>query len=114
VNRRELLLLLAGAMATPRALRAQQKAMPVIGYLGSASPSANARNLAAFSEGLSETGYVEGQNLAIEFRWAEGHYDRLPALAANLVGHNVDVIVTQGSISARSENRNRDDPDRLF
>src|SRR5260370_40182914 len=70
--------------------------MPVIGYLGSSSPDRNVPTLAAFRQGLSEIGYVEGQNLAIEYRWAQGHYDRLPALAADLVGRNVDVIVTNG------------------
>jgi putative ABC transport system substrate-binding protein len=82
----------------PSALRAQQKAMPVIGYLsiGSASPGPFLPIVAAFRQGLSDTGYVEGQNLAIEYRWAEGQYDRLPALAADLVGHNVDVIATAG------------------
>jgi putative ABC transport system substrate-binding protein len=93
MNRRELMLLLAGAMTASRAPRAQQKTMPVIGLLGSASAG---DNVVAFRQGLSETGYVEGQNVAIEHRWAEGRYDRLPALAAELVGQKVDVIVTMG------------------
>src|SRR6202035_3016830 len=76
-----------------------QKAMPVIGYLGGSSPDPSAANLAAFRQGLNETGYVEGQNVAIEYRWAEGRYDRLPALAADLVGHKVDVIVASGGPS---------------
>jgi putative ABC transport system substrate-binding protein len=96
VNRRELLLLLGGAMTAASALRAQQKAMPVIGFLGVASPGPYTPFVAALRQGLSDTGYVEGQNLVIEYRWAEGHYDRLPALAADLVGRNVDVIVTSG------------------
>ena len=97
MRRRELMLLLAGAMTAPRALRAQQKAMPVVGYLGNISLSAGAPYLAGFHQGLSETGYVEGQNFAIEYRWAEGHYDRLPALAADLVGRKVDVIVASAT-----------------
>jgi putative ABC transport system substrate-binding protein len=96
MNRRELMLLLGGAMTAPRALRAQQRAMPVIGFLGSTSPGPTAPYLAAFHQGLSETGYVEGQNLATEYRWAEGRYDRLPALAADLVDRKVDVIATSG------------------
>jgi putative tryptophan/tyrosine transport system substrate-binding protein len=92
VNRRKLMLLLAGALTTARALRAQQKAMPVIGVLGSPSPGSVAADIAAFHEGLSETGYVEGQNVAIEYRWAEGRLDQLPALAADLVARKVDVI----------------------
>ncbi len=76
--------------------RAQQKAMPVIGVLGSTSPGPGAPFTAAFRQELSETGYVDGQNVAIEYRWAEGRYDRLPGLAADLVGRKVDVIVTQG------------------
>jgi putative ABC transport system substrate-binding protein len=98
MTRRELmLLLLAGALTAARALRAQQKAMPVIGYLGNISLSAGAPYLAGFHKGLSETGYVEGQNLAIEYRWAEGGYDRLPALAADLVARKVDVIVASAT-----------------
>jgi putative ABC transport system substrate-binding protein len=96
VNRRELVLLLGGAVIAPCALRAQQKAMPVIGFLISGSPGPNAPSVAAFRQGLSETGYVEGQNVAIEYRWAEGRYDRLPALASDLVGRKVEVIVTGG------------------
>jgi putative ABC transport system substrate-binding protein len=71
--------------------------MPVIGYLPSGSPGPNAPNVAAFRQGLSETGYVEGKNVAIEYRWAEGSYDRLPALAVNLVDLKVDVIVASGA-----------------
>ena len=96
MNRRELILLVAGAMTAPRALRAQQKAMPVIGFFSSTSPGPNEPALAVFRQGLGETGYVEGQNLAIEYRWAESHYDRLPALAADLVARKVDVIAVTG------------------
>jgi len=96
MRRRELLLLVGGAVTASHALRADQKAMPVIGFLSSASPGPNAANLAALRQGLSETGYVEGQNLTIEYRWGEGHFDRLPALAADLVGRGVEVIVTSG------------------
>jgi putative ABC transport system substrate-binding protein len=95
VTRRELILLLSGLLTGARGLRAQQKVMPVIGFLGSTSPGGQvAPFVAAFRQGLSETGYVEGQNVAIEWRWAESHYDRLPALAAELVGRKVDAIVT--------------------
>jgi putative tryptophan/tyrosine transport system substrate-binding protein len=96
MRRRELIFLVGGAVIAPRSLRAQQKAMPVIGYLSSSSAGPNAPNMAAFRQGLGETGYVEGQNMAIEYRWAEFHYDRLPALAAELVSRNVDVITTNG------------------
>jgi putative ABC transport system substrate-binding protein len=96
VNRRQLLLLLGGAITAPRALRAQEKVMPVIGYLNGSSPEANTELLAAFRQGLSETGWVEGQNLAIEYRWAEFRYERLPALAADLVGRKVNVIAACG------------------
>ena len=96
MNRRELMLLLGGAITAPRALRAQQKVMPVIGFLSGSSPGPYAPSVAAFRQGLSETGYVEGRNLAIEYRWAEGHYDRLAALAADLVGRKVEVIIAMG------------------
>jgi putative tryptophan/tyrosine transport system substrate-binding protein len=97
MRRRELILLVGGAMTAVRSTRAQQKTMPVIDYLDSASPGPFAPYLAAFHQGLSETGYVEGKNLAIEYRWAEGRYDQLPALAADLVGRGVDVIATNGT-----------------
>ena len=97
MRRRELIALL-GATVAVRAARAQQKAMPVIGYLNSGSPGASAPYMAAFRRGLSETGFVEGQNLTIEYRWADGHYDRLPALAADLVGRKVDEIVASGAL----------------
>ena len=77
----------------PLAVVAQQKAMPVIGVLNTTSPGPSEPFMAALRQGLSEAGYVDGQNLAIEYRWAEGHYDRLPALAADLVGRKVDLIV---------------------
>jgi ABC-type uncharacterized transport system substrate-binding protein len=96
VKRREFMLILGGAMTAARAVSAQQKAMPVIGFLGSTSPGPNEPALAAFRQGLSETGYVEGQNVAIEYRWADGRDDRLPALAADLVARKVDVIATTG------------------
>jgi putative ABC transport system substrate-binding protein len=96
MRRRELLLLVGGMMATGRALRAQRKVMPVVGFLGLSSPGPFAGALAAFHQGLRETGYVEGQNVVVEYRWAEDHYDRLPPLAADLVARRVDVIITQG------------------
>ena len=81
MNRRELMLLLAGTMTAAGTLRAQQKAMAVIGYLNVNSPGSAEPFAAAFQQGLGEAGYAEGQNVAIERRWAEGRYDRLPALA---------------------------------
>jgi len=96
MNRREFILSLGGAMTAARGLRAQQKTMPVIGYLSLASPGSNAANVAAFRQGLGDTGYVEGQNVAIEYRWAEGRHDRLAALAADLVGRKLDVIMASG------------------
>ena len=92
MTRRELLVLVAAVMAFARPLQAQQKAIPVIGFLASGAP--NAVVLAAFRQGLSEAGYVDGQNLAIEYRSVENSYDRLPALAADLVTRKVDLIVT--------------------
>jgi putative tryptophan/tyrosine transport system substrate-binding protein len=99
MRRRELVLLMGAAMTAPRVLRAQQKAMPVIGWLSSGSPGPFAPFVTAFHQGLSETGYVEGQNVAIEYRWAEGRYDRLPALAADLVDSKVELIATSGGTS---------------
>jgi putative tryptophan/tyrosine transport system substrate-binding protein len=92
MRRRDFIILLAGASGWPSAVRAQQKTVPVIGFLGGGSPGGGA----AFRQGLIEAGFVEGQNVAIEYRWAEGHYDRLPALAADLVGRKVDLIVAGG------------------
>jgi len=83
-------------MTAVRALRAQQKAIPVIGFLNGTSPDAAAPFVAAFRQGLNESGYVDGQNAAIEYRFGEGRDDRLPALVADLVGRNVDVIVAAG------------------
>ena len=87
----------SGLLAMPLSIRAQQSSMPVIGFLGSASPTAWAPYLAGFRRGLDETGYVEGRNVAIEFRWAEGHYDRIPALTADLVRRQVAVIFATGA-----------------
>jgi putative ABC transport system substrate-binding protein len=98
MRRRELLLMATAVMAAPRSLRAQQKAMPVIGFLSVFSPPTNPSEVGRgpVPQGLKETGFVEGQNMSIERRWAEGYYDRLPALAADLVGRKVDLIVTFG------------------
>src|SRR5262245_49349665 len=98
IGRREFITLLGGAVgAWPLAARAQQPTMPVIGILHPITAEANAGNLAALRAGLKEGGYVEGQNLAIEYRYAEGRNDRLPALAADLVRRPVNVRAPQGS-----------------
>ena len=101
MNRRELLTLLSGAAAPgPLAARAQQPAMPVDWFLNGQSPTEWALYVASFRQGLSETGLVEGRNVVIEFRWAEGQYDRLPALAAELVGRKVAVVVATGGTAS--------------
>ena len=96
LRRREFITLLGGAAAWPLAGRAQQPAMPVVGILAVAAPEANAIRLRAFREGLRTAGYVEGQNVKIEYRWAEAHTGRLPELAAGLVRDRVAVLVAAG------------------
>ena len=96
IKRREFIIAVGGAAMWPLAARAQQAAMPVIGFLSSRSPGESAGLVAAFRDGLGEAGFVEGQNVIIAFRWAEGHYDRLPTLAAELVQLRVAVLFTAG------------------
>ena len=98
MRRRDLITLIGGAATWPLAARAQQPAVPVVGFLGSTSPGTYALFVAGFRQGLNEAGFVEGRNVAIVYRWAEGQYDRLPELAADLVARNVSVIVASGGL----------------
>src|SRR3984893_15745338 len=101
MRRREFIALIGGtAAAWPHAARAQQPAMPVVGFLGGPSAAPYARYVAAVHQGLKEVGYVENQNVAMEYRWADGQYDRLPAMASDLVSRHVAVIVPIGGAPA--------------
>jgi hypothetical protein len=111
MRRREFIALLGGGLAWPLAARAQQP--PVIGFLHSGSPEPNAKRVAGLRKGLADAGFVEGKNVAIEFRWAEGKDDRLPELASDLVRQRVAVIATalQHRGSGRSQSCDLDDSD---
>jgi hypothetical protein len=113
MKRREFISLLGGAaIAWPLAALAQQQAMPVIGFVSPRSATSSASYAAAFLKGLAETGYVESQNVTVEYHWLDGHYDRLPSLMADLVQRHVAVIAILGSCVS-GQSCDHDDPDRV-
>src|SRR5262249_18532337 len=102
IGRREFITFLGGAAAWPLTARAQQPAVPVVGFIRDGSAEANARNAIAFRKGLNETGYVEGQNVTVEYHWLEGRHDRLPALMADLIRRQVAVMATVGNVATQA------------
>src|SRR5262245_50987866 len=102
MRRREFIATLGGAAALPFSARAQQPTMPVVGFLNGGTPDSYVHQVAAFRQGLTEAGYIEGQNVAIEYRWAKNQFGHLPALAADLVNRRVAVLVTGGSLAAQA------------
>ncbi len=115
MRRREFIAGLGSAAAWPFAARAQQSGMPVVGFISSRSPGELAGVVEAFRRGLREAGFIEGQNLTVAFRWAEGRYDRLPALAADLVGRGVAVLFAAGAaVGSRRQRSHSHDSDRVL
>jgi putative tryptophan/tyrosine transport system substrate-binding protein len=115
MRRRDVITLVGGTMAWPLAAHAQQSAMPVVGFLLIASASSTKDETDGFRRGLRESGYIEGQNVIIEYRWAEAHYDRLPALVVDLVNRRVAVIAAGGSAAPglAAKRSNLDHPNRV-
>ena len=110
LRRREFIAGLGGAAVSPLVVRAQQRALPVIGYLSGRTADFDALPLVSFRRGLADVGYAEGRNVAVEYRFADGRYDRIPAMAADLVSRRVAVIVASGTTAQGGD---RDDPDRF-